>query len=88
MDQISPGDSTARINFGPESFWLGPALAALCEFELAVDIQLRDGSVLGGVLAEVLSEHLALRGFDDAAATHTDELTLVPMSNISRIEIP
>jgi hypothetical protein len=53
-----------------------------------VDIQLRDGSVLGGVLAEVLSEHLALRGFDDAAATHTDELTLVPLSNISLVEIP
>jgi hypothetical protein len=88
MDQSLSGDGTACIVFGPEAYGLGPALSALCEIELAVDIQLRDGRALSGVLAEVVSEHLILRGFDDSSATHTDEMTLVPLADISRVEVP
>lgn len=88
MEQVSTDDGTARIVFGPEAHGLVPALAALCEIELAVDIHLRDGSVIGGVLAEIVSEHLALRGFDDASVAHTDELFLVPIGDISCVEVP
>jgi hypothetical protein len=88
MDKHAQGEGATHIVFGPEAYGLGPALAALCEIELAVDIQLRDGRALSGVLAEVVSEHLILRGFDDSAATHTDELTLVPLADISRVEVP
>jgi hypothetical protein len=88
MDQYPLDDGTARIVFGAEAHGLGPALAALCEIELAVDIRLRDGTTRAGVLSEVVSENLVLRGFDDATATHTEELILVPLSEISRVDIP
>ena len=59
-----------------------------CDTEFAVDVQLRDGTVLEGVLAEVISGHLALRGFDNSSATHTGEMTLVPLANIARVIVP
>jgi hypothetical protein len=81
-------DGKARIVFSPDAYGLKPALMALCEIELAVDIQLRDGTALAGVPVEVVSEYLVLRGFDGATATHTDEMTLVPLDHIAYVEVP
>jgi hypothetical protein len=80
-------DLGATIAFGPEAEGLEQALAAICELELAVDIELRDGSAIEGVLVEVVSGHLALRGWDAAAASFTTELRLVPVADIVGVKV-
>lgn len=75
------------IAFGPEAEGLGVALDSLCELNLAVGIELRDGRHLDGVLSEVVGDHLALRGFDNHLAVHTEELLMVQLSETARIEI-
>ncbi len=88
MDALSDDDGWTRIDFAPGAHWLSVALAPLCEHELAIDIQLRDGSLIGGVLAEVVSGHLALRGFNDETVEHTDELMLIALEDIARVVVP
>ena len=87
MDSPQSEGSTVIV-FAPEASGVEFALAALCDVELAVDITLRDGSLIGGVLAEVVSGYLSLRGFNDGTAQHTDDLTLIPIEDISRVVVP
>jgi hypothetical protein len=55
--------------------------------KLAVGLELYDGRRLDGVLSEVVGDHLALRGFDNQLAVHTDELVMVHLSDVARVEV-
>jgi transcriptional antiterminator Rof (Rho-off) len=77
----------ATIAFGPESEGLSVALTSLCQLSLAVRLELRDGRRLDGVMSEMVSEHLAIRGFDNQLAIHTDELMLILVADIARVEV-
>jgi hypothetical protein len=77
----------ATIAFGPETEGLVVALTSLCQLTLAVRIELRGGGDIDGVLSEVVNDHLTLRGFDNQLAVHTDDLILVPVGDIARVEV-
>jgi hypothetical protein len=87
MDSPTPKSRSTEIMFGPESGEIGVALGALCALSLAVGIELRDGSCLDAMLSDVIHDHLAVRGWDESAAGHTDELTLLPLSSVARVTI-
>jgi hypothetical protein len=76
----------ATIAFGPEAEGIAVAPTSLCPLALADKVELHDGRRLDGVLFEVVND-LALRGFDDHLAVHTDELMLVLVGDISRVEV-
>jgi hypothetical protein len=79
--------SRDRDRVRPDSGEVGVALGALCELSLVVEVELRDGSSVDGVLSEVVCDHLAVRGWDEAALGHTDELALLPLSSVARLTI-
>jgi len=85
MDSPKPGWTV--IAFGPESGEVGVALSALCALSLAVGIELRDGSKIDAVLADLIHDHFAVRGWDESASCHTDELTLLPLSSVAQVTI-
>ena len=86
-DPDTPKPGWAEIVFGPESGEVGVALGALCALCLAVTIELRDGSCVDALLSEVIQNHLAVRGWDQAALDHTDELILLPLGSVARVTI-
>ena len=86
-DPDTPKPGWAEIVFGPDSGEVGLALGALCALCLAVRIELRDGSRVDAVLSEVIHDHLAVRGWDESAPGHTDELILLPLSSVARVTI-
>ncbi len=87
MDPPTPRSGSTEIVFGPESGEVGAALGALCALSLAVGIELRDGSCFDAVLSDVIHDHLAVRGWDESAAGHTDDLTLLPLSSVARVTV-
>jgi hypothetical protein len=88
MTRTTRGPGSSSIVFGPEADGLEEALVGLACLGLAVEIELASGTQFDGVMVEVVAGHLALRGFNEEAATETDDLLLVPVSEIARVAVP